>query len=198
MRKWAVMIGAAIVVSVSGVAFPAAAAPVLLPRAGQVGFGGQGQYGTLLQSGSLGEDFGSGAGFTVRLRYRMRFERAIGLSFERQGFEIRDASAADTAATQMTLITAGAEIYQLFGTRTRTTKMVSVGAGLAQASKNLNNDETEFVNDGVYVSVGAGIEHFFWRSWAYDVSTRYLLVFQDAKTNHDFQVSFGFMFYASQ
>ena len=43
-----------------------AAAQVILPRPGQVGFSLQGQYGTLLSSGNLGDEFGSGPGLAVR------------------------------------------------------------------------------------------------------------------------------------
>jgi len=197
MSKWFRPVLVTAMMAVLAVAAEALAAPVVLPRAGQVGVGAQGQFGTLLKSGSLGEDFGSGGGFTVRLRYRMRYERALGLSFERQGFDFRGTADRDTVPTQMTIITSGAEIYQMFGTRTRTTKMLSFGAGVAQISRKLVNKETEFVNDGIYVSLGAGLEHFFWRSWAYDLSTRYMVLFQEGKSNHDFQVSLGLIFYAA-
>ena len=44
---------------------------------------------------------------------------------------------------------------------------------------------------------GAGVERFFFRSWAYDLSTRYLAIFRDGKPNHDLQVAAGMIFYAS-
>jgi hypothetical protein len=52
-------------------------------------------------------------------------------------------------------------------------------------------------NDGVYVSAGAGLERFIYRSWALDLSTRYMAVFAGGKANHDLQASLGFIFYAS-
>ena len=55
---------------------------LILPRAGQVGIGIQAQGGTLLTPGDLGTEFGGGGGLAVHVRYRMRFERAIGLTFE--------------------------------------------------------------------------------------------------------------------
>ena len=168
---------------------------VLPPRAGQVGLGVQGQYGTLLEAGSLGRDFGAGPGLAVRLRYRMRYERGIGLSFESQGFDARESTGDSVRAN---LFTAGFEVYQMFSTRTKTTRMLSVGAGLAKLTVKLKDGETEFpTNDGLYVSAGAGLEHFFWQAWAYDLSTRYLVVFQDGKANHDVQISLGLIFYTS-
>lgn len=181
---------------------------LVLPRAGQVGLGVQGQFGMLMKSGTLGNEFESGPGLTVRLRYRMRYERALGLSFESQTFDARGPGApegaftADTLGTnrdRLTLVTSGVELYQLFDTRSPTVKMLSAGIGLAQLHSNLSDGEVQYPidGDGFYVSAGAGVERFFYRSWAFDVSTRYMAVFQGGKVNHDMQASVGLMFYAS-
>ena len=175
-----------------------AAPSIVLPRPGQVGIGMQGQFGLLTKTGDYGDLFDSGPGLTVRLRYRMRYERAIGLSFEGQQFDSRVAGVAgDTTLARLTLIMSGVEIYQLFDTQDRTTRLLSVGAGLAQASAKLNDNESVFPDDGVYLSAGAGVERFFWSSWAFDFSARYYAIFQHHKTNHDFQASAGMIFYAS-
>jgi len=171
---------------------------IVLPRPGQVGVGLQGQYGSLSKSGDLGELFGNGPGIAVRLRYRMRYERAIGLSFESHQLDARStAGTADTSASQITMIMSGFDIYQLFGTRTRTTKMLSVGLGLMQPSVKLNDGETTFPDDGIYLSAGAGLERFFYHSLAFDLSTRYFAIFQHGQTTHDVQASLGIIFYAS-
>jgi hypothetical protein len=179
------------------------AATVVLPRPGQVGFAGLAQYGSLLRKGELGSDFGAGGGLAVRLRYRMRYERGLGLTFERHGFEVRDQQPADSlfAPHTATLLASGGEIYQMFGTRTRTVRMLSAGVGLAQISQRLNDKETKLagrgVGDGLYVSAGAELEYFFWQSWAVDLSARYHAVFLNQTTNHDIQVGAGLIFYAS-
>lgn len=190
------------VLAIAGLALAvphAAHAVVQPPRPGQIGVGVQGQYGTLLESGSLGTEFGSGGGLAVRLRYRMRYERGFGLSFESQSFDVRQEQPPDSmfARRKLTMITSGLEFYQMFGTRTKTTRMLSIGVGLMQPSIKLNDGETEFVNDGLYVSAGAGIERFFWGSLAWDLSARYMTVFQESKPNHDFQAALGLIFYAS-
>jgi hypothetical protein len=171
---------------------------VILPRPGQVGISVQGGYGSLFQSGVFGEDFGSGATLAVRLRYRMRFERGIGLSFESQNFDVREPASADTSFTSLSLILSGVEFYQMFGTRTKTTRMLSVGVGLAQSSSTLNDGETFFFpgSDGVYVSAGAGLERFFYHSLAYDASFRYYALFKDGEANHQVQAALGLIFYA--
>lgn len=189
---------------VSGAAFGEPS--IVLPRPGQVGIGLQGQFGTLLQAGPMGQDYGAGPGMTVRFRYRMRDERAFGASFESQSFDTRNAPLASTSVFDSltnnrqktaTFTTAGVEMYQMFGTQTRTTKMISAGIGLAQIREKFSDGEFGFPGDGMYLSAGAGIEHFFWRSWAYDLSTRYMAVLQNGRTNHDVQVSLGLIFYAS-
>lgn len=188
----------------------ASAASLVLPRAGQVGIGLQGSFGSLVGGGDYGEEFGSGTGLAVRLRYRMRYERAIGLSFESHQLDARTPSNRAGAFDSLTdvppitrdrlsMVTAGFEFYQMFDTRSRTVKMISVGVGLGQATARLSNGETQIpiAGDAVYMSAGAGIERFVYRSWAVDASTRYFAMFHDGKLNHDVQVSLGMIFYAA-
>jgi hypothetical protein len=197
-------IGASIALAVTVVVMaapaPAAGADnIVLPRPGQVGISVQGGYGTLFRSGVFGEDFGGGPTLGIRLRYRMRYERGLGLSFESQHFDVRESSVADTAFKSLNVVTSGFEFYQLFGTRTKTTRMLMVGAGLAQSNSELNDGETFYFpgSDGFYVSAGMGLERFFFRSWAYDASLRYLSIFKDGEANHQVQAALGLIFYAS-
>lgn len=185
-----------------------AANTILLPRSGQVGVGLQGGYGSMLKQGDFGDEFGSGAGLAIRLRYRMRYERAFGLSFEAHQLDARSPGRAQTAFTaledstrrdRLSVNLAGLEFYQMFDTRTRTVKMLSAGFGLAQFSARLDDGETQYPDkgDGVYVSAGAGVERFFFRSWAWDLSTRYFAILHDGNVNHDLQASLGIIFYAA-
>jgi hypothetical protein len=203
MRRWETWIFAlALLVP----ALPASAANVELPRAGQVGISLQGGYGTMLETGVVGETFGNGPSYAIRLRYRMRYERGIGLSFENHSLEARNKVAYDPAdpdsanPEKLSLILSGFEVYQLFGTRTRTVKLLSLGLGLAQLRTELNSDETELdgptSGDGLFLSAGAGIERFFYRSWAWDLSMRYYAVFKDGEVSHDLQAALGLVIYA--
>ena len=194
----AVMAAGATLLAVPGHAL---AARVILPKPGEIGFAGLAQFGTLFKGGEIGEDFRSGGGMAVRLRYRMRYERGLGLSFERHGFEPRVTSTVATAPQNSTLIAAGAEIYQMFGTRTRTVRMLSAGIGLAQITQKLNDGETQVsgrgVGDAFYIGLGGEIEYFFWNSWAVDVSVRHHVIILHQSTNNDLQFSVGLVFYAS-
>lgn len=180
------------------------AGTIVLPRPGQVGLGLQGGYGTLLKSGDLGGTFGDGFTIAARLRYRMRYERALGLTFENQRMAIRVPEATapppDTllpGRDRVNVVLSGLEFYRMFGTRTPTVKMLMVGAGLAQTSGRTINNETFYPGDGAFVSVGFGVERFLYRSWALDFSTRYMALFLPDDRAHDVQAALGIMFYAS-
>ena len=185
---------------------PARAAPVELPRAGQVGVSLQGGYGTMLENGVVGETFGAGPTYAIRLRYRMRYERGIGLSFENHKLDARTKFVYDPAdpdsvhPEDLSLILSGFDFYQLFDTRSKTVKLLSLGAGLAQLRTNVNSGEVELdgptSGDGLYLSAGAGFERFFFRSFAWDFSVRYFAVFKDGEANHDLQAALGVIFYA--
>lgn len=188
-----------------------AASTVVLPRAGQVGIGVAGTGGTLLAVGGLGSEFGAGGGLAVRLRYRMRFDRAFGLTFESQKLGARDATGGSSDAFDSTgepavprdrlqATTAGIEFYQLFDTRERTVKMVSAGLGLGQLSADLQDGGTQVPRntaDALYVSLGAGLERFAFRSVAWELGTTYRMLLHDGKVNHGLQAHLGFVFYAA-
>jgi hypothetical protein len=184
------------------------ASSIVLPKPGQVGLSVGGGYGTYLDNGNIGSIFGPGPAFTLRVRYRMRSERGIGLSFESQSLDAREEAPpfvvgdeSTVAPTKLSNILSGLEFYQMFGTRTKATRMLILGAGLAQMRAETNTGDPELVGenagDGLFVSAGAGVERFFYRSWAWDLSTRYYAVFRDGEANHNVQVALGLIFYAS-
>jgi hypothetical protein len=183
------------------------AATVTPPRPGQIGVSVQGGYGSLLDVGGVGSEFGDGPTFAVRLRYRMRYERGIGLSFESQRLADRlerpyDPSHPDstTFPDKLEVTLSGADFYQFFGTRTPTVKMISIGGGLVQQRVKLNSGETElsgtFSGDGLYLSGGFGVERYFYRGFALDISTRYYAMFRDGKVGHNLQAAIGIIGYA--
>ena len=202
---------AAVVVTVvlAGAVAPARAASIVLPRSGQVGFAVEGLYGALTNGGSLGQEFGSGPGVSVQLRYRLRYERGIGLSFDAVTLDTRkpryDATAfpaSEDSLTRSSLMvqTYGFDVYQFFGVRTKTPKFVLASAGLVHPYAKLADGQTEFTQsatDGFYVGVGGGLEHFIYRSWALDLNVRYKALLYDGQTNHLLQASLGMIFYAA-
>ncbi len=183
-----------------------AAIVVVPPRPGQVGLSVTGAYSLLPNAGEFGKGFDSGPGLAVRLRYRMRYERGFGLTFEGHGFDPRPGQASffdvptqtELSYTKLNLYLYGVDFYQMFGTRTKTTRMLNVGAGIMHPTRSFSNGDVDSPGgDGLYASAGAGLERFFWQSWAWDLGARYYAIFHDGKTDHDLQGYFGLIFYAS-
>jgi hypothetical protein len=100
----------------------------------------------------------------------MRYERAIGLSFDvvhtrlarcRASLRrVRRPTAGPTALLTrdvLKLTTTGIDLYQMFGTHATHVKWLSAGAGLVQASAKLSDGEIQYPieSDGGYLSVGA-------------------------------------------
>jgi hypothetical protein len=201
--------GCLLAAALAGAAPVHAALPVVLPRPGQIGFTIQGQYGLMLSTGDLGDAFGNGGGLAVRMRYRMRYERALGLSFEAQNFGARtpggNFAPGDTigdpafSRDQLNALLTGVDFYQMFNTDQKYQELLSLSGGLAQVHYVLRDGEIEYPNqgDGLYVAVGGGIERFFYRSFALDVSGRFTALFHGGQTNGTFQAAAGLIFYAS-
>jgi hypothetical protein len=191
----------------------ASGASLVLPRAGQVGIGLHGSFGTLLETGQLGDEFGSGFGLGVNIRYRMRYERAIGLSFDQFNLDSRvlgypegafsgyrdPASDSTLTRDRLVMTTTGIDVYQMFDTRQRDVKWLSLSVGLVQVSAKLSDGETQYPigSDGAFLGAGAGVERFFFRSWAFDVNARYQAIFYGSTVNHNLQASAGLIFYAA-
>jgi len=173
---------------------------VVPPRPGQIGVAIDGQYGSFLSGGGLGSEFGAGGGLGVRVRYRMQYERAIGISFERCDYTVRHNADTTFADHTVTLINTGAEFYQLFGTEGKTTRMISAGFGITQVSKKLNDGEEKLggndVGDGGFVMLGVGLERFFVQAFGLDLNAHYELIFQNGSTNQLITASAGLVFYA--
>jgi opacity protein-like surface antigen len=206
------ILGAAVfAVAVLAIGAPARGAVIVLPRTGQVGVGVQGQYGGLAKQGELGDEFGTGAGLAVRLKYRMRYDRGMGLSFETRTLDGRGkfmaksafppGAGADSLAPlkSLKLQTFGLDLYQFFRTRTRTQGFLSATAGLAKINAVGRDGDPVYpvAGDGMFLSVGAGAERFIYRSWAVDASVRYSAIFLDGGTNNDVQAAVGMIFYAA-
>ncbi len=190
----------------------AGAATLVLPRAGQVGIAVVGDFGSLANTGVVGREFGSGFGVGVRLRYRMRYERGLGLTFDQYTLDSRvlgypagafnnELGPADSLLTrdELNLTTTGIELYQFFGTRNQNVRWLSLGAGLAQISARLSSGEIQYPigGDGTFLSAAGGVEHYVYRSWAVDFSARYQAIFLASSVNHNLQASAGIIFYAA-
>lgn len=218
-RHCTVVIAAAVAAGIAFIAAPSQAWIITLPRAGQIGFSIQGTYGTMLESGQFGDEFGRGGVLAVRARYRLRNERAVGVSFEEFKLDSRThGGLADSTyefpnqgwvetrenpgpyRKSLQYSTAGADIYQMFYTRKRLTTYVQGGLGLViHATANLTYGGTQDPADteGTYVSAGGGAEYFVYRSWAIDASAHAMTMFIGGHSNPLVHAAVGLIYYAA-
>jgi hypothetical protein len=209
--RFAVVVLSSVIACIS-LAGAARAFPVILPRAGQVGVGMEGQFGGFLKSGNLGKEFDNGGVLDVHLVYRMRYERAMGLTFEQLNYGSRHVTADSSGAfpaplpafdpvyrKSLNITTEGFDLYQFFRTRTRTPMYLKAGLGIAQVAAKTPDGGTIYPlqPDGYYLSAGAGLERFVYRSWALTASARYMGVFLDGSANTDLHAALGVILYAA-
>jgi len=142
-------------------------------REGTVSLGAQGGYGAFVGGSGFADDFSSGGNLAVRLRYRTGRESAIGLSFEGTRFNAKDDPVGEFDPEWLQAVTTTAEYYQYFNVRKRAPRYVVFGAGLVQARRRLNNDETEFPGDGGVITLGVGTEYWWKRTITFELSARY-------------------------
>jgi len=175
-------------------------------RKGTLSLGLYGQGATILGGGELGSDFGFGPGLGARLRYRTSRESALSFNFAAQTYKANDGTftADSIAVDNLTAITTTVEYVQYFRVRKRAPRYVLIGAGLLQTRRNLANDLTEFPGDGGVLTVGAGTEIWWKRTFSFDLALRYNAYikskeFEDGTdVTSTLEISLGFQFYTSR
>jgi hypothetical protein len=146
---------------------------------GTLTMGLHGQYGLLVGDAPAADDFDSGLGYGLRLRYYLGGNRALGISLDRQTFEGAASSPTADRPEEMNVAIITMDYYWYFDRKSDLPRYISIGAGVHHPSK----DYSEYSNnawvpyskvgpDGIVVSIGAGVEHFFHRVAAVDFSVR--------------------------
>ncbi|UCF79135.1 MAG: outer membrane beta-barrel protein [Candidatus Eiseniibacteriota bacterium] len=167
-----------------------------------VGF--QGQYGLLMGEATETEHFDNGAGYAVRLRYYLGRNRALGVSLERQSFAGGDAISPDERPEEMNVSVVTVDYFWYFDRKSQLTHYITVGAGVHHPGRDYSayvSADDEWVGystvgpDGIALSLGAGLEYFFHRVVAVDLSARGYGLFGQDGTLGSVQAAVGFNFY---
>jgi opacity protein-like surface antigen len=170
-------------------------------REGTLSIGLYGLGGALV-AGSLSETYDTGLGFAVRLRYRTARESALGLSFESQRYNAKQAPQDATDPEWVTVVNSILEYQHYFRVQKRGTRYLSAGVGLAQLRRRLESEETDFPGDGAVFALGAGTEIWWGRSLTVDLGLRYngMLRSVDGISYYDQAIALGlgFQFYTSR
>ncbi len=146
-------------------------------RKGTISLGGQIGYGVVRGSSELNDHFDRGVGYGIRFRYMLSPRAALGFSFESQRYKTRTGLPVNTlplaARDSDLVITTVATEGLVFFHRDRSTTPYLVG-GLGFASPNVRYESTESrrVDEGPFLVLGAGFEHFVRPRMALDFSLR--------------------------
>ncbi len=149
-------------------------------RPGTLSLGATFDYSSLTGGSSLAQDFRSGPGFQVRVRYRMAGGWTVGSSFGQETFAH---SASVDSVDRMRVISAGVELGRYFGNHARP-MYVTLGAGVWNPTVFRADEDVYEANkaDRVYLSGTIGTEVFVRRSVALDFSARGRLHFGGDKS----------------
>jgi outer membrane protein with beta-barrel domain len=145
-------------------------------RANTIDLGLQISYGTVRGTSRLADGFNSGFGYAFRFRYQIKPSFAFGISFENQHFNASSNNPPSNepfftdSSVVMTTVAAEAIFYVH---RERTTNPYFLG-GFGHASPDIVYEpkESTRVNDGMFLVLGAGLEHFVREKLSLDFALR--------------------------
>ena len=163
---------------------PAAAAPVTrVERAGTVGLGAFGSYGTVVGDSRFGLQFQNGGGYGVDLRYVAGPHWSLGLTFQNQMYQPED-----SGGTQDKLVTTGL-LFNVYYYRKRGLDVANylvLGAGFYRPEIHFlevvddeNRESISFPGESLALTGGMGVELFIRENWGFNISGRAIAYFGD-------------------
>lgn len=170
-------------------------------REGTLSFGLYGMAGGLV-GGDMAETYDYGPGLGVRLRYRTSRESALGLTFESQRYDAKQAPVTPDDPEWIRTVNAVLEYQHYFRVQKRGTRYLTAGVGLVQLRRKLETEEIDFPGDGAVFVLGAGTEIWWGRSVTVDLGLRYNGILRDdagqTQFTHAIALGLGFQFYTSK
>jgi len=145
-------------------------------RTGTISLGIQGQYGGIAGSSELERHFDVGPGYGVRFRYQLSRRSALGFSFEHQRYEpvniVAPAPVLPLPDSTLVITTVAAEGMAYFHRERDTVPYLLGGFGFASPDVRYHDAGTRRVNEGPFLVLGAGFEHFLRERFSIDATLR--------------------------
>ena len=146
-------------------------------RKGTISLGGQIGYGMIRGSSELNDHYDRGVGYGFRFRYMLSARAALGFSFENQRYGTRAGLPVSTSPfaardSELVVTTVATEAVVLFHRERETTPYLLGGLGFASPNVIYGTKESRRVDEGPFLVVGAGIEHFVRPRMSLDFSVR--------------------------
>jgi len=156
---------------------PAAAAAQGTPP-GTAAFGAGGSYGNILGDSRFGNDFSTGGGYNLLLRYVASEHVSLQANFQNQSYSYDGVVAADEEVPITRLVTTSFEASMLFfrNRNADASQYFTVGLGLYRPEIRLEEDPNYpsalFPGENFMFFGGLGVELFLRENWAIDIQAR--------------------------
>jgi hypothetical protein len=145
-------------------------------RAGTVSLGIQGQIGGITGGSELTDHYSFGPGYGIRFRYQLSRGAALGFSFEHQRYDAvgglppnPDPNAGDST---LVITTVAAEGMAFLHRERETVPYFLGGFGYASPDVVYHGAGTRRVNEGPFLVLGVGFEHFVRERFSIDAAAR--------------------------
>jgi hypothetical protein len=166
LHGWAALGGAAALL----IAMPAAGQN-RVDRVGTIGLSVSGLYGAVTGNSRYGQEFSSGPGMAIGLRYVTSRHISLGLSFHSQRYDANETGQAlDDLDLRMTDIRFDTYYYRDRGANAP--QYFLVGIGLFRPEVRHSANEISFPTENLVLCAGMGAEVFIRETWGLDFSAR--------------------------
>jgi opacity protein-like surface antigen len=171
-------------------------------RTNAINLGLQITYGGVGGSSRIGEGFSSGIGYAFRFRYQMKPSFALGISFESQRFDANSnnppSTEPDASDSTVNMTTVSGEAVFYVNRQKETNPYFITGIGIASPDVVDENLGSARVDDGPFLVLGAGLEHFIRDRFSIDLALRGYGLASGSEFTTMYQVCAGIQLYPGE
>ena len=163
-----------------------------------ISVGVQGQYGFIAGGSELDDHYDHGPGYAFRARYMLSPRTALAFSFENQQFDAIPTNAPPNPAepdSHLVITTVAGEGTFYFHRERETHPYLLGGFGYASPDVRYQNAGTRRVNEGPFLVLGGGFEHFVRARFALDAALRGFAQIGNSQLSLVTEVSVGINLY---
>jgi len=129
------------------------------------------QQGMLVGDAAPTDEFDTGTGYGMRLRYYLGSSRAFGISFENQVFDAKPSSLSADQPKEFRAAVVTLDYLWYFDRKSTLSRYATVGLGVHHPVSEYKLDSKPG-RDGIVGCIGGGLEYFFHRSTSIDISVK--------------------------
>lgn len=151
-----------------------------LEKSGTVGLFGGAQYATVTGDNRYGNDFDSGFGFNLGLRYVLGRHFSLGVDFQNQSYDAKNtARPVEVGVDNLVITGIGGELLYYRNRNSNASQYLVFGVGFYRPEIRVSDSEVIFPEESLALSAGLGVEIFIRENWGLDLSGRAIGYFGD-------------------